>query len=105
MTHLPSDTAKTLGSLPRIGGIKGLSSGRVIKDPTQAIGCTLLSDNSSDVEARLAEIGVVAPKLHRPNHLHTIFQKFASEMPGLDEFYRKLVHIPAVGGSTTNHDI
>lgn len=75
--------------------INGLSAGRVLPgaDPSYWL-YTLLADDSSDVEARLAEIGVMASKLHRLNHLHSIFRPFAGEMPGLDEFYRKLVHIP-----------
>jgi dTDP-4-amino-4,6-dideoxygalactose transaminase len=55
---------------------------------------TLLSDDSEDVERRLASIGVAASKLHRPNHLHSVFAPFRREMPGLDKFYRRLVHIP-----------
>lgn len=55
---------------------------------------TLLADDSNDVERRLADIGVMASKLHRPNHLHSVFGPYRREMPGLDEFYRRLVHIP-----------
>lgn len=55
---------------------------------------TLLADDSSDIERRLADVGVAASKLHRPNHYHSIFKPFRREMPGLDTFYRRLVHIP-----------
>lgn len=55
---------------------------------------TLLSDDSDAVERRLAEIGVAASKLHRPNHLHSVFKPYRRELPGLAEFYRRLVHIP-----------
>lgn len=55
---------------------------------------TLLSDDSDAVERRLAEIGVAASKLHRPNHLHSVFASYRRDLPGLAEFYRRLVHIP-----------
>jgi len=55
---------------------------------------TLLADDSDDVERRLASIGVAASKLHRPNHLHTVFAPWRRPLPGLDAFYRRLVHIP-----------
>jgi perosamine synthetase len=76
-------------------GIKGLSSGRVLpgSEPSYWL-YTLLADDPGEVEARLADIGVMASKLHRPNHLHTVFRPYARHMPGLDEFYRRLVHIP-----------
>ena len=41
-----------------------------------------------------AAIGVMASKLHRPNHLHTIFKGFAGPLPQLDTYYRRMVHIP-----------
>ena len=38
--------------------------------------------------------GVMASKLHRPNHLHSVFAPYRRPLPGLDLFYRKLLHIP-----------
>ena len=55
---------------------------------------TLLSDDSDAVERCLADIGVAASKLHRPNHLHSVFAPYRRELPGLATFYRRLVHIP-----------
>jgi perosamine synthetase len=55
---------------------------------------TLLTDDSDDVERRLASEGVMASKLHRPNHLHSVFKHFAGPMPELESFYKRLVHIP-----------
>lgn len=55
---------------------------------------TLLADDSDDVEKLLAASGVMASKLHRPNHFHSVFKPFAGAMPGLDDFYKRLVHIP-----------
>ncbi|OYT95299.1 MAG: pyridoxal-5'-phosphate-dependent protein [Pseudomonas sp. PGPPP3] len=55
---------------------------------------TLLADDSSAVERCLADVGVAASKLHRPNHLHSIFAPYRRPMPALDMFYKRLVHIP-----------
>lgn len=55
---------------------------------------TLLADDSDEVEKLLAANGIMASKLHRPNHLHSIFKPFAGPMPGLESFYKRLVHIP-----------
>lgn len=55
---------------------------------------TLLSDDSQAVERALSNIKVAASKLHRPNHLHSVFQPYRRPLPGLDAFYRRLVHIP-----------
>ena len=55
---------------------------------------TLLCDNSDEVAARLRTLNVEASKLHRPNHLHDLFRPYGSDMPGLEEFYRRLLHLP-----------
>lgn len=55
---------------------------------------SVLTDDSAAVEARLQSIGVAASKLHRPNHLHTVFEPMRRPMPGLDTYYRRLTHIP-----------
>jgi perosamine synthetase len=55
---------------------------------------TMLSDNSAEIEKSLNEAGFLASKLQRPNHLHTIFQGSAKPLPGLEQFYKRLLHIP-----------
>lgn len=55
---------------------------------------TLLSDHSADLEKALNAAGFMASKLHRPNNLHSIFQSSAKPLPGLDLFYKRLLHIP-----------
>lgn len=55
---------------------------------------TLLSDDWEDIQRKLTEKGVVASKLHRPNHFHTIFNYPETVLPCLDSFYTKLLHIP-----------
>jgi dTDP-4-amino-4,6-dideoxygalactose transaminase len=55
---------------------------------------TLLTDHSEDIEKALNAAGVMASKLHRPNNLHSIFKSSRVELPGLEKFYRRLLHIP-----------
>ena len=55
---------------------------------------TVLSDDSEAVEARLHAIGVAASKLHRPNHLHSVFAPMRRPLPGLERYYRRLTHLP-----------
>lgn len=55
---------------------------------------TVFSDDSANVEKCLNDIGVQASKLHRPNHHHSIFKQHAGELPQLDEYYKKMIHVP-----------
>ncbi|WP_395006630.1 DegT/DnrJ/EryC1/StrS family aminotransferase [Undibacterium sp.] len=55
---------------------------------------TLLTDHAEDIEKALNAAGVMASKLHRPNSLHSIFKSSRVELPGLEKFYRRLLHIP-----------
>lgn len=36
----------------------------------------------------------MASKLHRPNNFHSIFKDSRTELPGLEAFYNRLLHIP-----------
>ncbi len=75
--------------------IPGLAPARIEPDSEPSYWIyTLLTDDSADVERRLGEIGVAASKLHRPNHLHSVFAPYRRDLPGLETFYRRLVHIP-----------
>jgi len=78
-----------------IGAIPGLAVAAFdeLAEPSYWL-YTVLSDDSADVERRLAAIGVSASKLHRPNHLHSIFKELAAPLPQLDTYYRRMVHIP-----------
>jgi dTDP-4-amino-4,6-dideoxygalactose transaminase len=75
--------------------IPGLKPARVLADakPTYWL-YTLLAEDSDDVERKLAAIGITAAKLHRPNHYHSIFEPHRWVLPGLEAFYRRLIHIP-----------
>jgi dTDP-4-amino-4,6-dideoxygalactose transaminase len=55
---------------------------------------TILSDDSDNVERLLASVQVSASKLHRPNHLHSIFKPFTNGLPQLDIYYKRMIHIP-----------
>ena len=78
--------------LSRIGGIS------VTRFPAEASPSywlySVLSDDSEAVQARLHAIGVAASKLHRPNHLHSVFAPMRRPLPGLDSYYRRLTHLP-----------
>ena len=78
-----------------LAGLSGIRPGRVLADSSPSYWLyTALSDEAETVISCLADIGVMASKLHRPNHYHTVFKSFAGALPGLDQFYRQLVHIP-----------
>lgn len=64
---------------------------------------TLLSDHSADIEKALNAAGIMASKLHRPNNLHSIFKSSNKPLPGLDDFYKRLLHIPC-GWWVTDED-
>jgi perosamine synthetase len=55
---------------------------------------TLLSDHAEDIERALNAANIMASKLHRPNNFHSIFRSAKKPLPGLDQFYRRLLHIP-----------
>ena len=55
---------------------------------------TLLSDHAQEIEKALNAADVVASKLHRPNNLHSIFNNSKKPLPGLEKFYKRLLHIP-----------
>ena len=55
---------------------------------------TLLCDQSDEIERALNVSGISASKLHRPNSLHSIFNESNRPLPGLDAFYKRLLHIP-----------
>lgn len=64
---------------------------------------TLLSEQSSNLEKAFNTAGISASKLHRPNNFHSIFMLSQDELPGLDKFYRRLLHIPC-GWWVTDED-
>jgi perosamine synthetase len=78
-----------------ISKIPGLDFARCDRDAESSYWIyTLLSEFSSDLEKALNTSGIQASKLHRPNNKHTIFMESNKNLPGLDKFYKKLLHIP-----------
>jgi perosamine synthetase len=55
---------------------------------------TLLSDHAEDIGKALIAADITASKLHKPNNLHSIFRSSEKQLPGLDHFYKRLLHIP-----------
>ncbi|WP_426279058.1 DegT/DnrJ/EryC1/StrS family aminotransferase [Chryseobacterium sp. S-02] len=43
---------------------------------------------------KMAENGIMASELHKRNDLHTFLNDFNSELPNLNQFYSKMVHLP-----------
>ncbi len=88
----------------KISAIDGLAVTRIESEAIPSYWLySVLSDNSDDIECRLAEVGVSASKLHRPNHLHSVFAPMRRYMPGLETYYRRLTHIPC-GWWVTDED-
>lgn len=78
--------------LAKINGIR-FASFEAESEPSYWL-YTMLTDNSAELEKALNAAGFMASKLHRPNHLHSIFQPASSVLPGLEQFYTRLLHIP-----------
>lgn len=85
-------------------GIDGIVPAKIedAADPTYWL-YTILAEDSDEVEHCLNSNGISASKLHRPNHLHSIFESYRQPLPGLDSFYQRLVHIPC-GWWVTDED-
>jgi dTDP-4-amino-4,6-dideoxygalactose transaminase len=55
---------------------------------------TLKVDRRDDFVRMMAENGFMASEVHKRNDLHTYLNDYPTEMPSLDRFYSRLVHIP-----------
>jgi len=55
---------------------------------------TVLAERRDDLSRRLTERGIGNSLAHRRNDLHAIFAASRSELPGLDRFYARMLHIP-----------
>lgn len=88
----------------KIAGIPGLNVTRIDAECQPSYWLySILSEDSDSVERCLAQAGVSASKLHRPNHLHSVFKPMRRDLPGLDTYYRRLTHIPC-GWWVTDED-
>lgn len=55
---------------------------------------TLKVENREGFIKKLAEHGIAASELHKRNDWHTYLNDFNCQLPNLDTFYSKMVHIP-----------
>ncbi len=55
---------------------------------------TVMTDRSAALASLLAAQGIASSKAHRRNDLHAVFQASRRELPGLDRFYTRMLHIP-----------
>ena len=64
---------------------------------------TMKVENRDGFIKKLAENGITASELHKRNDSHTFLNDFNEELPTMDRFYKRLVHIPC-GWWVTNED-
>jgi dTDP-4-amino-4,6-dideoxygalactose transaminase len=62
---------------------------------------TMKVENRYGFIKKLAENGIMATELHKRNDSHTFLKDFNEELPSMDRFYKKLVHIPCGWWVTT----
>lgn len=55
---------------------------------------TMKVDNRDGFIRKLAENNIMASELHKRSDSHTYLNDFNEELPAMDRFYKKLVHIP-----------
>jgi len=55
---------------------------------------TVLTDRRDDLARHLTEAGVDCSQAHRRNDEHPVFAESRAELPGLDRFFRRMLHIP-----------
>jgi len=55
---------------------------------------TILSDRRDDLARYLTEKGIECSQAHRRNDEHPVFASARRPLPGLDAFYRRMLHIP-----------
>jgi perosamine synthetase len=55
---------------------------------------TLKVENRDSFVKKLSESGITASELHKRNDWHEYLKDFESDLPNLDKFYSRMVHIP-----------
>lgn len=55
---------------------------------------TVLAERRDDLARRLSEHGIENSQAHKRNDLHSVFASARCELPGLDSFYSRMLHIP-----------
>lgn len=62
---------------------------------------TVLAERRDDLSRHLTEHGIGNSQVHKRNDWHTIFADSRCELPGLDLFYSRMLHIPCGWWLTT----
>lgn len=55
---------------------------------------TVLAERRDDLARRLTELGIGNSLAHKRNDRHSVFAASRCELPGLDDFYARMLHIP-----------
>jgi dTDP-4-amino-4,6-dideoxygalactose transaminase len=55
---------------------------------------TVLAERREDLSRYLTEHGIGNSQVHKRNDLHSVFASSRRELPGLDSFYSRMLHIP-----------
>ena len=55
---------------------------------------TVLADRRDDLQRALTDAGIASSKIHRRNDLHPVFASSRHDLPGLDRFWERALHIP-----------
>lgn len=87
-----------------LGGIPGLQLCRweETAEPSYWF-YTVLAERREALARYLAEYGIGNSQAHRRNDLHSVFSSSRCELPGLDSFYARMLHIPC-GWWVNNED-
>jgi perosamine synthetase len=64
---------------------------------------TVLAERRGDLARHLAEEGIAASPVHRRNDLHSVFADSRAQLPGLDTFAERMLHLPC-GWWVTDED-
>ena len=78
-----------------LAGVPGLRLCRfdAIAKPSHWI-YTVLAERRDDLADCLIRAGIECSQVHRRNDRHPVFSSSRSELPGLDEYYAQMLHIP-----------
>ena len=55
---------------------------------------TVLVEEREQFSRHLTAHGIANSQAHKRNDLHSVFASSRCELPGLDDFYRRMIHIP-----------
>lgn len=64
---------------------------------------TVMAERRDDLSRHLTEHGIGNSQAHKRNDLHSVFASSRRELPGLDSFYPRMLHIPC-GWWVSNED-